>query len=382
MTNAPTLVRVNLPDTGDFNPSYFDHVLAEYELLDTNEKLPVKVQKIIQDHESGIPPKAGDLYLLEKYVIQKQSEPVVRARLTSLRLNYRGIVGADAYAEYLQSGQASQPNSNFAEVKADAGRLLDTLHWAYTMVPECEEQRAEILKTIVHEMFVSVAVGLSILLASFYLGQTLVSVVVLVMLMGALGGFLSVQQRIAKISTEQDPILTMFQLKKGLFTVRLAPLTGALSALALFLIFQGGLLTGAIFPEMTKFNFQLGNIRVPKWPTDTALIAEFATMLVWCFIAGFAERFVPDTLDKLVARQEQTEKGKVPLRIPQSNETIQTTGTGEQLRNGKETGAGSKMGKAQGTAGRSGGKIESIEEGRNRVKGKPVGKNTGRKKAS
>jgi hypothetical protein len=382
MTNAPTLVRVNLSDTGDFNPSYFDHVLAEYELLNTNERLPIKVHKIIQDHESGIPPKPGDLYLLEKYVIQKQPEPIVKARLTSLRLNYRGIVGADAYAEYLQSGQASQPNSSFAEVKADAGRLLDALHWAYTMVPECEEKRTEILRTIVHEMFISVAIGLPVLLISFYLGQTLVSVVVLVMLMGALGGFLSVQQRIAKISTEQDPILTMFQLQKGLFAVRLAPLTGALCALALFLIFQAKLLTGAIFPEMTKFNFQLGNIQIPRWPTETAIIAEFAKLLVWCFIAGFAERFVPDTLDKLVARQEQTEKGKVPLRIPQSSESHKPGARGAHSGTGNEMGAVSKTGNAQGTAGRSRGKIESIEQGRKRLKGKHAGKNTGQKKVS
>jgi hypothetical protein len=323
MTNALTLVPS--PNNENFNPSYFEHVLAEYELLNADEKIPSKVEKIIHDHENGLPPKPADLYLLEKYVIHKQPEAVVRARLTSLRHNYRGIFGADAYAEYLESGQASQPNSGFVAVKADAGRLLDTLQWAYAMVPECEEKRTEILKKIGYEMFFSVAIGLAIVLGSFYLGQTLVSAVVLVMMMGALGGFLSVQQRIAKISTEDDPILTMFQLQRGLFAVRLAPLTGALCALVLFLIFQAKLLTGVIFPEMTGFNFQLGQIHVPSWTADTKLIAEFAKMLVWCFVAGFAERFVPDTLDKLIARQEQTEKGKVPVRLPQAIEPNKTT---------------------------------------------------------
>lgn len=349
-------------NNGDFNPSYFEHVLAEYELLNADENIPSKVQKIIHDHENGLSPKPADLYLLEKYVIHKQPEDVVRARLTSLRQNYRGIFGADAYAEYLESGQASQPTSDFKAVKADAGRLLDTLQWSYAMVPECEEKRTEILKKIGFEMVFSVAIGLAIVLGSFYMGQTLVSAVVLVMLMGALGGFLSVQQRIAKISTEQDPILTMFQLQRGLFAVRLAPLTGALCALVMFLIFQAGLLTGTLFPTMTGFDFHLGDMQGPG-AIEKELIGDFAKLLVWCFIAGFAERFVPDTLDKLIARQEHTEKGKVPLTLPQSNPGV---------KNGNKPRKGTGSGSAQQTAddGQSEGKIILINKGHGRHKGK------------
>jgi hypothetical protein len=342
MSTAATPTSLRSPEPGDFSPPYFDHVLAEYELLPGDGKVPSKIQKMIEKYESGSQPTPGELYLLEKYVIYKQPEPVVRARLTGLRASYREIVGANAYAQYLESGQASQSGSSLEAVRADAGRLLDTLHWAYAMVPECEQTRTNILKKLVMEMLVVGSIGVIFLLGAFYAGQTLAATIVLVMLMGALGGFLSVQQRIARISTEQEPILTMFQLQKALFAVRLAPLTGALCALILFLIFQADLLTGGFFPTLKEISFRLGKIQVPSTEfMDSKIAMQFAKLLVWCFIAGFAERFVPDTLNKLAAKQEQPEAGRAEIpRMPQVPEIVKATDEAENVPEAAKAAAG------------------------------------------
>ena len=313
MSNAPIPGKTRqVQRLGDFSPPYFDHVLAEFELLPSDGSIPASVQRIIDHHESGVRPGWGDLYLLEKYVICRQPKEVLRARLPGLRFSYRTIVGAEAYEQYLQSGQAAPLDSDIDALRADAGRLLDALHWAYAMAPERELTRTGILKAIAVEMSISGVIGVALMLYAFHLGQTLVANIILVTLMGALGGFLSVQQRIAKIPTEQDPILTMFQLQAGRFAVRLAPLTGAICAVVLFLVFQADMLRGGLFPDMTKLSFWLGATQPPAggFISQTGGV-EYAKLLVWCFIAGFAERLVPDTLDNLVSKQEKPQAAKV-----------------------------------------------------------------------
>jgi len=299
---------------GDFSPPYFEHVLAEFALLNTNDRTDdqetrERIKLILEKQQTGCRPSWGDLYLLEKYVICKQPEEVLKARLPGLRLSYREIVGQEAYEQYLQSGQASLPASNIESVRADACRLLDTLHWAYAMAPERERTRTMILKKIALQMVFSLGIGVLLLSLAFYVKMPMLQTVILVMFMGALGGYLSVQQRIASISNDQDPILTMFQLQSGLFAVRLAPITGAICGLALFLIFHGDLLQGNLFPKLDTIEYWLDALPATAHlaPTD---YPEIFKLLLWCFIAGFAERLVPDTLDNLVSAQARSAQQK------------------------------------------------------------------------
>lgn len=278
----------------DFGPPYFDHVLAEYEMVCSGEGVPPRVQEIIDKHKNGDNVTWGELYLLEKYVIYRQPQEVLKARLPGLRLSYREIAGSGAYEQYLQSRQAAPLDGPIEELRADVGRLLDALHWAYAIAPEREQVRSNLLRTIATEMLVSVIAAGAVGFAAYYSGHTQVATLVCVLLMGALGGFFSVQRRIENIPSDQDPILTMFQLQNGRFSVHLAPLTGAICALVLYLIFQAGLFKGAAFPDV-------GQLPAPE---------EYGKLLVWSFIAGFAERFIPDTLDNLMPKHEESATGK------------------------------------------------------------------------
>ena len=135
-----------------------------------------------------------------------------------------------------------------------------------------------------------------------------------VMLTGALGAFFSALTRLysfnelPRVLIDSDFKLPTMQL---LMYSLIPPVVGAIAALALYMAFAGNLITGDLFPHFAcnepqppgtpsslppgcnKFGSLLSAVDEPT------KAADFAKVLVWSFIAGFAERLVPSTLDAL-----------------------------------------------------------------------------------
>ncbi|HEX9918062.1 MAG TPA: hypothetical protein VGA87_02780, partial [Pyrinomonadaceae bacterium] len=78
-------------------------------------------------------------------------------------------------------------------------------------------------------------------------------------------------------------------------------LSGACFSLVLLFIFLGGLLRGGLFPDYPDQN---GATFIHLLRTVSLDGTQFAKLLVWSFIAGFAERFVPDFLDRFLAKEK------------------------------------------------------------------------------
>lgn len=102
-----------------------------------------------------------------------------------------------------------------------------------------------------------------------------------VLLFGALGATISFFARVETID-------------RGLIrskTVNGTQLFGAVFATILFLIFLGGLVQGSLFPDLQ---------RASRWNDLFLDLTGWAKLMVWCFVAGFSERFVPDMLMTLI----------------------------------------------------------------------------------
>jgi hypothetical protein len=71
-----------------------------------------------------------------------------------------------------------------------------------------------------------------------------------VLVSGAMGGFVSALQRIQSSPTEGDSVYNLSMLYHGSYAVFVAPLTGAIFAILLYLMFTGKILEGRFFPNV------------------------------------------------------------------------------------------------------------------------------------
>ncbi len=95
---------------------------------------------------------------------------------------------------------------------------------------------------------------------------------------------------------------TYFILKLQIF---LSPIFGGLFAVVLYGVFISGIIQGELFP---KFKGAEDSFSTPyEFSSNTlpATNADMSKAILWAFIAGFAEGFVPNFIDKLVKDNEQ-----------------------------------------------------------------------------
>lgn len=176
---------------------------------------------------------------------------------------------------------------------------------------------------------------------------------------GIVGGCVSMLQRIQSAPTEGDALFNLASLTNGWRGLSLSPLYGGIFASLLFVLFAAGVLEGSVFPKINtpgkiiadktvaEENAQANEpaaapapnsdesgaaqpaqtqAAISPTPTPTPLTetektgilqikdflketgptdgVSFALLIIWSFIAGFAERLVPDTLNRLVAKNE------------------------------------------------------------------------------
>jgi len=90
--------------------------------------------------------------------------------------------------------------------------------------------------------------------------------------------------------------------------IYVSPFIGGVFATVLYGIFIGGLIQGSLFPEFSadKQAFKgFKEFAINAVPNSNA---DMAKAIVWAFIAGFSEGFVPNFISKLTKEAEADEK--------------------------------------------------------------------------
>lgn len=158
-----------------------------------------------------------------------------------------------------------------------------------------------------------VILTLSLLTSYFIAKAWQPPILALVALSGMLGAFFSALTRLYNVDQISIALLSPVVSKLSGWHLMMysfvPPMVGIIASVVLYIGFISGLVDGGVFPKMSckgdgKTCTDLLEVMNDYGPTSAT---DYGKALIWSFIAGFSERFVPDILQSLVVRSQKEE---------------------------------------------------------------------------
>lgn len=332
---------------------YLNTVLADLQTLPgSGEGMPSPELRDMTDRIRANKTEAtwADLFALEIAVARHEPKERLLRRICLLREKYRLLFGETAYGNYLKCSSRNLAEADINELRAEAETLLGEFHWYYSASRAREllfhETRRYLLYWFVGMLVIGAlfnvlvdptayiqwlssgwewiknfagmkaaqggAAAQTVAAAGSSAASTFPTPTFLVVIYaGMLGAFSSIMRRLQlaqaqRLSPVEDPVVRLSELGLGKMTVTLALASGAVFSMVIFMVFTGKMIDGLLFPSICTplepvASTGLGFNGFAK-NTGPCTGAEWAKLLVWAFASGFAERFVPDVIDRLSSK--------------------------------------------------------------------------------
>ena len=245
--------------------------------------------------------EASEIYLLEATLIEHLEVADLKMRIVGFRDMLSNLMTSDGYramqAQFCNLATEDDPH----KLRGEARALVSRLYRRYEGVPAVERLRRDIVFKI---YAAAVGVALAVFGVVYYVDTPSWAWVAVA---GAIGASVSTMSRLYDLDARHEPFKTWLTIENGQMTLILAPVVGATFALVLLSLFWGGIITGTIFPEFPK---QVDG----DPPLKDVMLApdSFAKLMLWGFASGWAERMVPDVLNKLTPKAAEYNGSKDP----------------------------------------------------------------------
>jgi len=286
----------------EFQDSYRNILFGQYRSLNNpvdDPKAKAEAESVINKEGEKKEITWEDLYRLELAIIKLEPVDLLRRRTWILRQEYKEVASAEEIKDYYASNPPDPEKHEDAPLlRADCIRLQEELSWRYIVVWVLEEFRSKLTRRVLlwTGVFLLFALAFASPAIIAQIGGLWLSVnlpfLVLIVVPGVIGGLVSTLRRIQTVRLDGNADLALTQLDQGNAGVILSPFLGGVFAFLLFCLFAGSFLTGSLLPKVGLENL---------WGAGSQELdfAEIAKLVIWSFIAGFSERFVPDRLEKL-----------------------------------------------------------------------------------
>ncbi len=331
------LTTTNAPRAGELDESdraFVQHLKAEADTTfsdppDVNA-VRIAFNKLVDRYGSDAGLTKADLYALDRLLLNMVSSQELLAEAPGLYRRYCQELGESVDPN--DPAMAREDATKVGTVRARLQQILRGLHWSYTFGPIREKVRVGLIEDAMKAMIIATGLLMAIV-GTLYVVSTshkpFFAVLSTVVYAGVMGGLASCTLRLTEVPTRGDALGSIYALKNSRYVLFFSPLTGAVFAVVAMGLFMAQVLTGALFPSFPV----LGAPQVPggDWNFTQSLLPaqskDYALLFLWCFIAGFAERFVPDTLSELIQRGRASGKPAGPeLPAPRDGGSARDTG--------------------------------------------------------
>jgi hypothetical protein len=257
--------------------------------------------------------KRTNLYRIEAELLRHLGDHELKLRIAALRDVLTDLMTKESYAALAATFLKLDSEDNHDLLLQEAQYLVARVHRRYVAIPAVEILRADLARKLIFYLVVMFAISAAIV-GAFHqtVGDTALGVLCSVALAGACGASVSTIMRLYAIDPRYEPGNTWLSIMRGKSTILVAPLLGVVFAVVFLLLIRGNLISGQLFPDFKSGPIsnlhpfsEIISCNEKEHGDCVGAIGDYAKLIVWGFLAGWAERMVPEVLDRLTTKARE-----------------------------------------------------------------------------